>query len=412
MKKQLFTLCLSCAIISAHAQVHIHDNGYISVQTPETTVPTSPISINGSGLSDYYVYLKSIQSGLYIRTTGNNSNWGYSSTFENYGTQNNFMVGVRGETRTPGWTDINRGRTFGVMGLAGHATSGYNYGVFGRLHGNNYGAAVYGTSDETENGVYVDGKYAGYFRGNTKITGNLTVNGSIKGVILASSANQNAIQTLSETKDSESAVSDKIKGINVISFYKPAPTETASIANVSDTVTNIPEPTFIEMQDMSKMHYGISAEQLEEIYPDLVYENEDGSKSINYMEMIPLLLQSINELNKKIETLENLNKNFTDKTRSTGVDNLANASVVTMAQNTPNPFSNMTSIKLNIPKTANNAAIYIYDLNGKEIKRIQITERGQFSTNMSANEFSAGMYIYSLIVDNKVINTRRMIITK
>lgn len=76
MKKQLFTLCLSCAIISAHAQVHIHDNGYISVQTPETTVPTSPISINGSGLSDYYVYLKSIQSGLYIRTTGNNSNWG------------------------------------------------------------------------------------------------------------------------------------------------------------------------------------------------------------------------------------------------------------------------------------------------------------------------------------------------
>lgn len=192
----------------ANAQVHIHDNGYISIQTPETTTPLSPITINGTGLSDYYVYLKAIQSGIYTRTTGNNSNWGNSAVFENYGTQNNFIVGVRGETRTPGWTDMSRGRTFGVMGLAGYATSGFNYGVFGRIHGNNYGAAIYGTSDETENGVYVDGKYAGYFRGNTRVTGNLIVNGSINGMVLAPSANPNSIQTFSETDES---VSDKIK---------------------------------------------------------------------------------------------------------------------------------------------------------------------------------------------------------
>lgn len=409
MKKRLFTLLVSSyAILFANAQVQIHDNGYISIQTPTTTIPQSPITINSTGNSDYYVYLRAAQSGIYSRTTGNNSNWGNSAIFENYGTENNFIVGVRGETRTPGWTDMNRGRTFGVMGLAGYATSGYNYGVFGRLHGNNYGAAIYGTSDETENGVYVDGKYAGYFRGNTKITGNLTVNGSINGIILTNSANQSSIQTFSETSES---VSDKIKNIDLISYYKPVQTTASNLSiNASDTVSSIPEPTLIELQDMSKKHYGISAEQLEDIYPDLVYEDADGNKSINYVEMIPLLLQSINELNAKIDNLEKQNNNL--RTRSSGLNEVTNMSDITISQNKPNPFNNTTSIKTNIPETANIASIFVYDLSGKQIKQIEITDKGEATIIISASDFDAGMYIYSLIVDNKVIDSKRMIVTK
>lgn len=409
MKKRLFTLLVSSyAILFANAQVQIHDNGYISIQTPTTTIPQSPITINSTGNSDYYVYLRAAQSGIYSRTTGNNSNWGNSAIFENYGTENNFIVGVRGETRTPGWTDMNRGRTFGVMGLAGYATSGYNYGVFGRLHGNNYGAAIYGTSDETENGVYVDGKYAGYFRGNTKITGNLTVNGSINGIILTNSANQSSIQTFSETSES---VSDKIKNIDLISYYKPVQTTASNLSiNASDTVSSIPEPTLIELQDMSKKHYGISAEQLEDIYPDLVYEDADGNKSINYVEMIPLLLQSINELNAKIDNLEKQNNNL--RTRSSGLNEVTNMSDITISQNKPNPFNNTTSIKTNIPETANIASIFVYNLSGKQIKQIEITDKGEATIIISASDFDAGMYIYSLIVDNKVIDSKRMIVTK
>lgn len=409
MKKRLFTLLVSSyAILFANAQVQIHDNGYISIQTPTTTIPQSPITINSTGSSDYYVYLKATQSGIYSRTTGNNSNWGNSAVFENYGTQNNFIVGVKGETRTPGWTDMNRGRTFGVMGLAGYATNGYNYGIFGRIHGNNNGAAIYGTCDEVENGVYIDGKYAGYFNGNARVTGTLKVNGAINGMVLTESVNPYSIQTFSETDES---VSDKIKNINIISYYKPDQTTPSNLLiNASDTAIAIPEPTFVELQDMSKKHYGISAEQLEEIYPDLVYEDENGNKSINYTEMIPLLLQSINELNTKIENLEEQNNQL--KTRSTNISNTTDMSVVTISQNYPNPFSNTTSLQINIPETVNDAYIYIYDLSGKQIKQIKIADRGKTSITLSANDLNAGMYIYSLIVDNKFINSKRMIVTK
>ena len=161
---------------------------------------------------------------------------------------------------------------------------------------------------------------------------------------------------------------------------------------------------------MSKKHYGISAEQLEEIYPDLVYEDENGNKSINYTEMIPLLLQSINELNTKIENLEEQNNQL--RTRSTNISNTTDMSVVTISQNYPNPFSNTTSLQINIPETVNDAYIYIYDLSGKQIKQIKIADRGKTSITLSANDLNAGMYIYSLIVDNKFINSKRMIVTK
>lgn len=87
-------------------------------------------------------------------------------------------------------------------------------------------------------------------------------------------------------------------------------------------------------------------------------------------------------------------------------------SVVTISQNYPNPFSNTTSLQINIPETVNDAYIYIYDLSGKQIKQIKIADRGKTSITLSANDLNAGMYIYSLIVDNKFINSKRMIVTK
>ena len=59
------------------------------------------------------------------------------------------------------------------------------------------------------------------------------------------------------------------------------------------------------MQYIKKTHYGIPVDEMEKYYPELVYTTNDGKKGINYTEMIPLLLQSIKELNAKIEDLEN-----------------------------------------------------------------------------------------------------------
>lgn len=60
--------------------------------------------------------------------------------------------------------------------------------------------------------------------------------------------------------------------------------------------------TLVSEQD-DKLHYGIIAQDLERIYPNLVNEvvlDVVTIKTVNYLELIPLLICQINELNKDL----------------------------------------------------------------------------------------------------------------
>ncbi|NPD93044.1 T9SS type A sorting domain-containing protein, partial [Xylanibacter muris] len=78
----------------------------------------------------------------------------------------------------------------------------------------------------------------------------------------------------------------------------------------------------------------------------------------------------------------------------------------------PNPFVTSTDIKVNIPTSANTAMLNIYDLSGKQIKSIQVNERGEHSIYVTSESLAPGMYIYSLIIDGKLIDTKRMVVTQ
>lgn len=80
-------------------------------------------------------------------------------------------------------------------------------------------------------------------------------------------------------------------------------------------------------------------------------------------------------------------------------------------QNTPNPFSDNTVIKYVIPQDAQNANLLIYDMNGKQIEQFVLTQKGMGSIVLEGSYLEAGMYLYSLIVDSKVIDVKRMILT-
>ena len=51
-------------------------------------------------------------------------------------------------------------------------------------------------------------------------------------------------------------------------------------------------------------HLGFSAQEVEKILPELVHENEDGTKSIKMIELIPLMVGAIQELKKEVELLK------------------------------------------------------------------------------------------------------------
>lgn len=83
---------------------------------------------------------------------------------------------------------------------------------------------------------------------------------------------------------------------------------------------------------------------------------------------------------------------------------------VLLLSNVPNPFTKKTEISYYIPKSINNAILIVYDLQSIQKKRIDITERGSGSISIDSVNLKAGMYLYTLIADEKEIDTKRMVV--
>ena len=52
-----------------------------------------------------------------------------------------------------------------------------------------------------------------------------------------------------------------------------------------------------------KKHYGLIAQDVEKLYPELISDSNLGFKSVNYMELIPLLLLKMKNMQKEIDDL-------------------------------------------------------------------------------------------------------------
>jgi hypothetical protein len=53
-----------------------------------------------------------------------------------------------------------------------------------------------------------------------------------------------------------------------------------------------------------KGHYGILAQNIEKVYPELVQENYNGYKTVNYQELIPIMLAKMKNMQFEIEQLQ------------------------------------------------------------------------------------------------------------
>ena len=56
--------------------------------------------------------------------------------------------------------------------------------------------------------------------------------------------------------------------------------------------------------DDHRTHYGFDAQELQKLFPELVHEDKMGNISINYVELIPLLVQTIQKLSAEVTELK------------------------------------------------------------------------------------------------------------
>ena len=317
------------------------------------------------------------------------------------------------------------------IGVRGEASHGFNtVGVYGGKYFfssyHNF-AGIYGTTNSGSPYFQYPGSYAGYFVGTVRATGPMyaqafyTPSTNLTGGNIGSNPSANLIRN-------EERVTDKLRNVssfelqhNKIDVLVEKPTPVEEYLNGRD-LKQLTKKEFLRLDSIRKnvlpektdplasVNYGLDAEQLKAMFPKLVQQDDEGNYSINYIEMIPLLVKSINELS---EELEELKGHYSNKARAqaetTSIeDNISAVDMVRMDQNKPNPFSESTVIGLNIPEKTQKANIFIYDLSGKQIQNVMVTERGETNITVYAKDLNAGMYIYTLVVDGKVVVTRRM----
>jgi len=84
--------------------------------------------------------------------------------------------------------------------------------------------------------------------------------------------------------------------------------------NLKDNITPINEDKILNLNpvsfnfkfDKNKLHYGFIAQEVEKIYPELVKTTLFGYKTVNYIELIPLLLLNMKTFKNEIDDLKQI----------------------------------------------------------------------------------------------------------
>ena len=125
----------------------------------------------------------------------------------------------------------------------------------------------------------------------------------------------------------------------------------------------------------------------------------------------PPLIRSIQELKQELNEVKDASKAMTRSASNETADfNAANTGNV-LYQNTPNPFKERTIIRFSLAEGVQDAAVCIFDMTGKTIKKLSISS-GMGSVSVGGYELGEGMFLYSLIVNGQVVDTKRMVISK
>ncbi len=336
----------------------------------------------------------------YADDNGNNTGIGVRG-YSRYGTAGYFesestigvgvfatgFLGINAVSNTPGGEAI-RATSTGLAFIGVNAFSESGYGV-SAVSEKFYG--IYASTGNADS-------FAGYFDGNVFSTGTFV----------------GTDPTLDQS------ITDLESGVALINQLKPKNFENRSAS--SSEKSNAPQGK----------QYGLLGQDLEKVLPSLVKEVHLNTskldpkatagegvkekaldfKAVNYTGLIPIMIKAIQEQQQIISTL-------TDKIAKLEAVNSLGSNAnggstglmgTSLAQNQPNPFHQSTTFRYTVPANAS-AQILIYDgLSGALLKTVPAPATGQ--VELSSSNLPAGTYIYSLVVNGKQVDSKKMVLSK
>ena len=163
-----------------------------------------------------------------------------------------------------------------------------------------------------------------------------------------------------------------------------------------------------------KRSIGFIADEVEEVVPELVKVMPDGTKALAYHLITALNVEAIKEQQGIIESMKLEIADLKEQLKAISIDpSSSTSSKNVLYQNKPNPFDETTLIEYEINETNFlSGSILVFDMNGSLLKNYPIEESGKNSLSINAGELNAGMYIYTLVVNDREIQTKRMILSQ
>ncbi len=171
------------------------------------------------------------------------------------------------------------------------------------------------------------------------------------------------------------------------------------------------------------IQYEYSVNEFEKVFPELI-SRDSNDLALNTSALQPFIVEAIKEqqviIESQSEQINNLQEQINElsvlvdnQTLNTDNSNLINYSTPILYQNTPNPYTNQTTIKYSLPDNTSNSFIKIYNISGVEIQSIELqNQKGQNNITIDASNLESGIFAYTLIVNNQVVDTKTMVISK
>lgn len=384
MKKSLLAICLISSM-ALQAQMRITNNGNVSIGT--TFPSTAKLYVQGTDNT-------AISVGLDSELDANKQAI-HASITSNTGCNAGIYSAAYSITMAAAILMLRPSLSAGVIGV------GYGndyHGVVGNVFNQSKAStAIYGMVGAVKTGITAN--MAGVFTGNVKSTG------SVSAISFSSTSDATLKQKIAPIEDD---VMDRFCKLQPVQYYWNKEAYIKATYEDSEKFTE-EQMEYVTNLIGDDVHYGLLAQDLQEIFPELVNDKEK-TLSINYIELIPVLIQAVQNLNNELQELK---QNTSIKRQPAynsqpAVEDMA----AVLYQNTPNPFSEQTHIKYQLPASVADARIYVYDMSGNQLGEYALSERGENMLTISANEYNAGMYLYALIADGQVVDTKRMILTK
>lgn len=405
---------------ASHAQLKVLSNGKVGIGT--TTPKYSLLDIGKAGTAGGLTIYNSALSNPLLFKLYSNGDYGYL----NFGgvAKHGITISKDGgiglgadpsiELETPEYINIY---TYGERSaLMAYAKYPYDYGDVIKVYSNRDTDVAYVVRRSGQFTFYVTGDGNVYSKGSLLTASDESYKENINSL-------NNSLSTIRQMRGVSYKLKEQAEETATVSAFQ------SDVSSSRDTLS-AQSPVPVEIVNTIKAEKkrkkaGFIAQELEEIFPEAVYTLPNGKKAIAYSEIIPLLVEAIkeqqNEIDKQQNEIDELRQSKIVQTRSAigAVDEQSDVNSLLdeklkakLYSNIPNPFKEQTTISFFIPETSSRASIHIYNLQGKQIKQLNIESRGNGSVTINGYELTPGMYMYSLIVDGQEVDTKKMILTE